>query len=157
MIKCNVSIGCNFLRLIDKSTRFIRVRNPKLVCIYYSVIVFVLLYVVFYTIYWDYGYQKYDTVVGTSSAKLKGTGSIGNISDYRQSSVYDAMDLVVPPNEENAFFIATSQIITPNQTRQDCLGNSDTVCIPSTSHILILSFFVFSSCCPRADKKRVTL
>ena len=44
------------------------------------------------------------------------------------------MDVIIPPNEENAFFIATSQIITPNQTRQDCLGNSDTGDCTSTSN-----------------------
>jgi len=38
----------------------------------------------------------------------------------------DAMDLVQPSIEENAFFVVTSRAITPNQTRQlDCEGNGD--------------------------------
>jgi len=36
-----------------------------------------------------------------------------------------AMDLVVPSVEEDAFFVTTSMIITPNQSRDKCPGNDD--------------------------------
>ena len=85
-----------------------------------------------------------DAAVGTSSAKLKGTGSTGNPFNYQEATVYDAMDLVVPGNEENAFFITTSHIITPSQTRGICNGTSDTVCFTSMNTESLCVFFV---CC----------
>eukprot|EP01084_Bolivina_argentea_P181873 314071_1 len=111
-----------------KSVRFIRVRNVKLATIYYLLMLFVLVYVVAFTIVWDKGYQATDEVTGTTSAKLKGTGCIGNYTnfeDFTDLTVLDAMDLVVPSMEENAFFITTAQTATPNQTRTFCDGNDN--------------------------------
>ena len=34
--------------------------------------------------------------------------------------VWDVADMVVPPSENNAFFVMTNAIITPNQTRSTC-------------------------------------
>ena len=92
---------CEEAFCVYKSTRFIRVRNHRLVTVYYSCIVAVLIYIVVYTIYLEHGYQKVDPVTGTTSVKLKGTGSVGGINGKYtgNETVYDAMDLVVPPIE----------------------------------------------------------
>eukprot|EP01084_Bolivina_argentea_P253414 425654_1 len=111
-----------------KSVRFIRVRNVKLATLYYIIMFLVLVYVVAFTIIYDKGYQAIDDVTGTTSAKLKGTGCIGNytnFNDIQDLTVLDAMDLVQPSMEENAFFVATSIVTTPNQTRTLCDGNGD--------------------------------
>merc|ERR1711902_477629 len=108
---------------VYKSTRFIRVRNKKLVTIYYTMLIVVLLYIALYTIWFDKGYQAVDPVTGTTSVKLKGTGSINGQIGTTEGTVFDAMDLVVPALEEDAFFITTSMIITPNQTHDVCPGN----------------------------------
>lgn len=93
---------------VYKSTRFIRVRNKKLVTIYYVAILVVLLYIILGTIWYSKGYQKTDPVTGTTSVKLKGTGSVNGSIGSTEGTVFDAMDLVVPSVEEDAFFITTS-------------------------------------------------
>ena len=45
------------------------------------------------------------------------------ISDYElgiYQRVWDVADFVIPPSENNAFFVLTNAIITPNQTRNVC-------------------------------------
>eukprot|EP00483_Globobulimina_turgida_P003554 UN03560 len=113
------------LLCVYKSTRFIRVKNRKLAIVYYTCIVCVIIYICVYTIWSEKGYQEFDPVTGTTSVKLKGTGSVGGAVNTTNGTVYDAMDLVIPSIEENAFFITTSMIITPNQIRDNCPGNTD--------------------------------
>jgi hypothetical protein len=46
--------------------------------------------------------------------------------------VWDVADFVIPPSENNAFFVLTNAVITPNQTRSVCpedhTGMPDIVC-----------------------------
>eukprot|EP01083_Nonionella_stella_P222540 794005_1 len=119
---------------VYKSTRFIRVKNRKLAIIYYACILAVLLYIVLYTVWQEKGYQETTPVTGTSSVKLKGTGSTGGHINSTAGTVYDAMDLVYPSLEEDAFFVTTSMIITPNQQRDYCPGNKDVPACNSTNY-----------------------
>jgi len=109
-----------------KSIRFIQVKNKKLAFIYYSLLLLVLAYVVGYTVIAQKGYQIADEVAGTTGVKIKGSASIGNDTDFTDITTLiplDAMDLVRPPMEENAFFLTTAMTVTPNQTRGICDGN----------------------------------
>ena len=120
-----------------KSVRFIRVRDPKLAATYRVTMALVLVYVIVFTIIMDKGYQTTDEVTGTTSAKLKGSGSVGNDSNFIINGTVsfnftnqvfeliplDAMDLVRPAMEENAFFLTTAMTVTPNQTQEICDGN----------------------------------
>eukprot|EP01083_Nonionella_stella_P125466 379507_1 len=110
-----------------KSTRFIRVRNVKLSIIYWMTLFLILVYVIVFTIFIDKGYQATGTVSGTTSVKLKGSGSIGDVNGpIANLRPLDAMDLVQPSMEENAFFVITAMALTPNQTRKlNCPGNAD--------------------------------
>ena len=92
---------CEEALCVYKSTRFIRVRNKKLATIYYFLLLCVLLYICIYTIWIGRGYQATDPAIGTTSVKLKGTGSVnGTTGKYiGNETVYDAMDLVVPSIE----------------------------------------------------------
>eukprot|EP00486_Rosalina_sp_Unknown_P015356 CAMPEP_0201592242 /NCGR_PEP_ID=MMETSP0190_2-20130828/190193_1 /ASSEMBLY_ACC=CAM_ASM_000263 /TAXON_ID=37353 /ORGANISM="Rosalina sp." /LENGTH=244 /DNA_ID=CAMNT_0048050929 /DNA_START=30 /DNA_END=761 /DNA_ORIENTATION=+ len=105
-----------------QSIRFITVRNKKLVAIYYLIQFLVLCYVVGYTIIADKGYQAEDDVNGSTSVKIKGSGAIGKGASLQP---LDSMDLVVPSNELNAFFITTAITTTPNQTQTTCNGDED--------------------------------
>ena len=109
-----------------KSIRFIQVKNKKLACIYYSLILLVLAYVIGFTIVYNKGYQVKDEVAGTTGIKIKGSGSIGNDTNYTditELTPLDAIDLVRPAMEENAFFLTTAMTVTPNQTQEICDGN----------------------------------
>ena len=88
---------------VYKSTRFIRVKNRKLAIVYYSCLLLVLVYIAVYTVWYDNGYQAADPVTGTTSVKLKGTGSVGGKVGTTDGIVYDAMDLVVPSIEVTSF------------------------------------------------------
>ena len=63
---------------------------------------------------------------------------------YRR--VWDVTDYVVPPTENNAFFVTTNVIITPNQSQGSCPEDpevpgarcdpADNACVMGTSHTL---------------------
>ncbi len=94
-----------------KSIRFINVKNKKLACVYYTLLVTVLGYVIGYTIIAEKGYQAHDEDADTTGVTLKGSASIGNDTDFTDISTLtplDAMDLVRPSMEENAFFATTN-------------------------------------------------
>jgi hypothetical protein len=44
---------------------------------------------------------------------------------YLYRRVWDVTDYVVPPSENNAFFITTNVIITPNQTQGACAEDAN--------------------------------
>ena len=49
--------------------------------------------------------------------------TLANLSKERQAMyerIWDEADYVIPPSENNAFFVMTNVIITPNQTRDKC-------------------------------------
>ena len=72
--------------------------------------VLIAMYVVLFTIVSQKGYQVTDTVSGTTSVKLKGSGAIGDINGpINDLLVVDAMDLVQPSFEQNAFFLVTAR------------------------------------------------
>ena len=136
-----------------KSIRFIQVKNKKLACIYYSLILLVLAYVIGFTIIAEKGYQIKDEVAGTTGIKIKGSASIGNdtnhssIQDILQLTPLDAMDLVRPAMEENAFFLTTAMTVTPNQTRGLCDGNLNEApeCTPQDTSACQEEFYAWDS------------
>jgi len=75
------------------------------------------MYILVYSIIVKKGYQEFDTLIGEISTKVKGTA----LSDDG-TLIFDANDLVIPPQELNALFIASSFIRTP-QERSLCPGN----------------------------------
>ena len=94
---------CEEIFCVYKSTRFLRVKNYKLSVVYYTTLVGVLLYVVLFTVIDEKGYQYQDPVTGTTSAKIKGTASVGGVQGSVSGTVYDAMDIVVPSIEVNIY------------------------------------------------------
>ena len=105
-----------------KSQRLLRVRNRKLVLFYFLMLCIVLAYIVVYTVYYNKGYQKFTYVVGTTTPKVKGTAGYKNTLT-NETICFDSLDLVQPRLEEDSLFIATSMVITANQTRGYCSNN----------------------------------
>jgi len=99
----------------------------------------VLAYVVGYTIIADKGYQATDEVAGTTTTKVKGSGSIGNASTLM---ALDSMDLVIPATEVGALFLTTAITSTPNQAQSVCDGNDDAaVCTSGDSTNCTAEYF----------------
>lgn len=121
-----------------QSVRVMTVRDPTLVCAYYSIILLVVCYIVGYMVVLKKGYQTFDQVVGSTMIKVKGVATLNST----QRIVFDADDLVVPPLQPDAVFITTNFQESPNQIRSVCPGRDSCNC----SHGDV------SVCCKRADK-----
>ena len=62
-------------------------------------------------------------VKGLSYSLLLQNHLLSNMSKERQEMyerIWDEADYVIPPSENNAFFVMTNVVITPNQTRSIC-------------------------------------
>ncbi|CAF1096753.1 unnamed protein product [Adineta ricciae] len=86
----------------------------------------ILLYIIGYIVVWKRGYQQFQEPHGTSVIKVKGiarvTGS-GNSTYFTSDDtkyIWDTAEYEIPPIENNAFFVATHQTITRNQTQGKC-------------------------------------
>lgn len=98
-----------------KSVRLIKVQNPILAVCYYTLVVAVLSYVIGYAVIYNKGYQEYETLVGTSRIKVKG-------SAFKNNTIYDATDLALPDLATTHLFITTNEVHTNGQTRGVCEG-----------------------------------
>jgi hypothetical protein len=73
-----------------------------------------------YAIWLNEGYKEYSATTGAVFTKVKGVGYVNSTQNpYR---VYDAVDLIVPPTENDALFITTAFVHTL-QTREACLSD----------------------------------
>jgi len=116
-------MGAKLSRLLGySSVKFIRVENWKLGAVYYSLVLLVSMYILVYSLILSKGYQQYDTVVGTATLKVKGTGYVNNSHGV---TVFDSYDVINPATEQNALFLTTSFLRTMNQTRGICPGNDN--------------------------------
>ena len=76
------------------------------------------------------GYQETGEIESAVTCKVKGIiktdfsdEELINVQDswkYLYNRIWDVTDFVVPPVENNAFFVMTNVVITPNQTRGEC-------------------------------------
>lgn len=89
----------------------------------------VVLYIGIFMVYISKGYQAEDVLLGTTSVKVKGTGSANatnpNTKDWQDMMVFTSQDLVIPSVEADATFITTRLLITANQKQGTCAGNED--------------------------------
>ena len=71
------------------------------------------------------GYQQFGPVESAVVTKVKGV-AFTNHSSFNQDipeiykRIWDTSDLIIPPSENDAFFITTNVVITPNQTKGTC-------------------------------------
>ncbi|KAK4019347.1 hypothetical protein OUZ56_001370 [Daphnia magna] len=82
----------------------------------------VLSYIVGYVMVYKKGYQEFCSVESAVVTKVKGvtfTNTQRNVPEIYKR-IWDTSDLIVPPSENDAFFVTTNIIITPNQTRRTC-------------------------------------
>lgn len=96
--------------------------NSKKVGIVNRIIQFaVIAYIIGWAIIWKRGYQDFDDGISSVTSKVKGV-AFTNFSQFPELSdrIWDVADYVVPPQENNAFFITTNVIITKNQSQTTC-------------------------------------
>uniref|UniRef100_A0A8C7J1U5 P2X purinoceptor n=1 Tax=Oncorhynchus kisutch TaxID=8019 RepID=A0A8C7J1U5_ONCKI len=78
----------------------------------------VIAYVIGYVCVLNKGYQDMDAVLSSVTTKVKGI-ALTNTSDLGLR-IWDVADYVIPPQEENSFFVLTNLLITLNQTQSHC-------------------------------------
>jgi len=107
--------------LYYRTVKIIEIRNWKLGALHYCIMALIFAYIIGWVIVYKQGYQTKEPVLGNNFIKVKGAAFIpGSDPPF----VFDAYDLVQPPKEENAVFLATNIWITKNQTRRVCSGNA---------------------------------
>ena len=110
--------------------RVVHIRSKRVGVLSRFVQLCILSYIIGYVIVYQKGYQQFDPVESAVTTKLKGI-TFTNFTDqelinvpmewkYLYRRIWDVTDYVVPPTENNAFFVTTNVIITPNQTRSTC-------------------------------------
>lgn len=100
-----------------RTTRFLEVKSNRLAMINFSIQALILGYIIGYQIVVKKGYQEFDSVIGTTSVKVKGSASNTNFSQ-----VFDSYELIQPPLEADALFVTTAFLETLNQTKRTCSG-----------------------------------
>lgn len=97
------------------------IRSARLGALYYGLVFAVLLYVAYFLVYLQRGYQFRASAVGNFGLKVKGQATVRD-AKTGEKTVYDANDLVI--YEPSGFFIATA-IATTLQARGTCPGMDD--------------------------------
>merc|ERR1711916_359591 len=97
--------------LYYNTVKLVHIKSKKLGCLHYSIQALILIYDVIWVIVLQKGYQGTDAVVGSVSIKVKGSSYV--IDSTGGVVVWDAIDTVKPPVENNAVFITTNYIYTP--------------------------------------------
>ncbi|XP_063448931.1 P2X purinoceptor 4-like isoform X3 [Mytilus trossulus] len=115
---CNKAVGVFFEY---DTPRIVHIRSKKVGVINRLLQLIIIGYVIGYAIVYKKGYQENDAVQSAVTTKLKGVVYV-NQSQYPDitTSVWDVAEYVVPPQENNAFFVITNLIETPKQTIGIC-------------------------------------
>ncbi|XP_057295438.1 P2X purinoceptor 4-like [Hydractinia symbiolongicarpus] len=116
----------NFLAIIlhYETVKIVDIKNKKVGALYRFIQLVILAYIIGYVIVYKKGYQEVSDCISSVSTKLKGTAYV-DFKDFYSPlfqgiQVYDPADYVIPAQENNAFFVMTNMIITPNQTQSKC-------------------------------------
>ncbi|XP_075034409.1 P2X purinoceptor 4-like [Mixophyes fleayi] len=126
---CREVYSCIF----DYSTpRIALIKSRKVGLLNRVVQLVILAYVIGWVFVWEKGYQEFDTVVSSVTSKVKGV-AVTNTSDLG-FRIWDVADYIIPAQEENAVFVMTNLILTPNQTQDHCAEQPDSSTICTSSH-----------------------
>ncbi|XP_055957799.1 P2X purinoceptor 4 isoform X2 [Patella vulgata] len=102
--------------------RIVHIRSKKVGIINRFLQLAIISYVIGFAIIYKKGYQDFDDVNSAVTTKLKGV-ALTNLTDegINGTRVWDVADYVIPPQENNAFFVMTNVIVTPGQQQTTCL------------------------------------
>ncbi|XP_076155211.1 P2X purinoceptor 4a-like [Alosa pseudoharengus] len=96
----------------------LQIQSKRVGAVYRIIQAGVLFYVLGYVCIWKKGYQVKDSVLSSVATKVKGIADT-NTTDLG-FRVWDVADFVIPPQEQNSFFVLTNLIVTKNQTQTHC-------------------------------------
>jgi len=108
--------------LYFETIRLVTVQSWRLGVLYRLMQIAVFMYIALYAIWYKKGYQASSSIDGVVFTKIKG------VAQADDNNTYDASDLVVPPSENLAAFLATSFRET-NQDRSQCIDFTAPTCL----------------------------
>eukprot|EP00698_Gefionella_okellyi_P002616 TRINITY_DN12452_c0_g1_i1.p1 TRINITY_DN12452_c0_g1~~TRINITY_DN12452_c0_g1_i1.p1 ORF type:complete len:393 (-),score=71.11 TRINITY_DN12452_c0_g1_i1:114-1292(-) len=95
----------------------VKINDRRLGLIHYTILLGIFTYIGVYVFWQQGGYYESAVATGAVALKLKGMTYSGSAS---APLVWSAEDLIWPPIEEGATFVATNIVQTDNQTRGQC-------------------------------------
>jgi P2X purinoceptor 4 len=123
--------------------KYVHIKNKKIGLLNRLIQLAIVAYVIGYGVIYKNEAQDKESVQSVVITKVKGVNLINNSHDYMIGcprgeynwSVYDHIDLVVPPEEPNSFFVTTNMWITCNQRYGICPEDysvPDAICTSNT-------------------------
>ncbi|XP_046391326.1 P2X purinoceptor 4-like [Ischnura elegans] len=113
-----------------ETAKVVVIKSKKVSITYRFIQLLVLCYIIGYVLVYEKGYQSFGNVESATMTKVKGvtvtnySSSDFNFPDSSTAALYnrvwDVAEYVVPHSENDAFFIITNVVITPNQTQSTC-------------------------------------
>ncbi|OQV12372.1 P2X purinoceptor 4, partial [Hypsibius exemplaris] len=100
--------------------KVVNIRIKRIGLMYRLVQVAIISYVIGYVFIWKKGYQETDRVMSSVVTKVKGVVRADLSHPSLGGHIWDSVDLLVPSQENNAFFITTNLLVTPDQTQGNC-------------------------------------
>ncbi len=107
--------------LYYRTAKLVEIRNAKLGLLHFGLVALILGYVVGYVIVYRQAYQTESRLVAAFFSKVKGVAFAERADGSRV--VFDAIDVVQPPLENNALFVGLRFALTSGQRRGVCAGN----------------------------------
>ncbi|GIY32563.1 p2X purinoceptor 4 [Caerostris darwini] len=109
--------------------KIVLIKNIKVGILNRFVQLAIICYIIGYAIIYNKGYQDFSPIESSVTTKVKGVvytnfsknefnDMIPDPEIYRR--IWDTADYIVPPSENNAFFVVTNIVITSNQRQGRC-------------------------------------
>ncbi|TPP63839.1 P2X purinoceptor 4 [Fasciola gigantica] len=125
-------MGRGLAMLFEYETpKLVQISNLKIGVAHRIIQLIILIYVVCWVLMYEKAYQYNDEAKCAVTTKVKGVGftDAENIPGIGKRS-WDIADYIIPPLENNAFFVATNLIVTPKQKLGKC---AEHIHVPGTS------------------------
>ncbi|GFU29844.1 p2X purinoceptor 4 [Nephila pilipes] len=119
-----------FFSLFEYYTpKIVLIKNTKVGVLNRFVQLAIICYIIGFAIIYNKGYQDFSPIESSVTTKVKGViytnyskndfdNLVPDTEVYQR--IWDTADYVVPPSENNAFFVVTNIVITSNQTQSQC-------------------------------------
>lgn len=110
--------------LAYETQKVVLIRSKSIGVVYRFVQLSIFVYIALWAMWWERGYQSFDTITSGTSVKISGP-SISNVeinplSILLKPKIWDIADIVIPAQQNSGFFITTNVLVTPNQTQSFC-------------------------------------
>lgn len=125
--------------------KIVHIRSKSIGVVNRAVQLLIIAYIIVWVFILKGGYQQVDIGIPGTTTKVKGVAYHSTNDTRIKRKVWDTQDVVIPAQENGAFFVTTNVIVTENQTQGVCPESrnvlqaqctSDTNCTAGTVYLL---------------------